>query len=757
MTEKMVETKFEPKWYTIPELAETAPVNPYHKEQEPGREMCSEIKNLHVLARGEINIDTRNGKEFKAILRITADDYYKVWINGIFAGQGPAPAYPEAYYYNEIDITHLVRPGKNLVAVHAYYQGLVNRVWNSGDGRFALAADAVIIENHRETVVCPVWKYQKSEAYSGETTGYDTQFLENFDSRLWDENWNKLQEDMSKENTEKMPEKDTPKENMEKTPEEDTLKENTEEAPKADTPEEGKKTAASQKHWEYMAEAKWADYALRLQPTKMLDIYEINPLILEKRSENTWFIDVGQEIAGSLVLKARGKSGRKIVIQCGEELQEDGSVRYEMRCNCKYEEIWTLDDGICKLEPYDYKGFRYCFLRMEEGVELLEAKVRIRHYPFDDALCTLQTDDRTLNRIFDLCKNTIKYGIQEAYLDCPTREKGQYLGDAVISARAQVWLSGSVEMLRKCIDQFARTAMVCPGLMAVAPGSLMQEIADFSLLWGELLLTDYQFTHDKAYLAKYYPTAKAVIMYFHKYERENGLLYCVDEKWNLVDWPENLRDDYDFVLSRPVVASGYHNVINALYIGAVKTLAQIEEILEYPHAFDWEKLRGAYVKMFYRPEKKLFADSGHSSHTAVHSNIYPLYFGFVPEEATENVVRFLRKKGLCCGVMLSYFLLKGLGRAGYYKEMYELLVNDSEHGWVNMLRDGATTCLEAWGKDQKWNTSFCHPWGTAPISLIIEDLCGIQLDEREEKGYREEPHLPSGMKECKLHIGWLKK
>lgn len=712
------ETKFEPQWYTIPELANIIPGNPYHKEQQPGCEMDFGIKNLHVLVRGEINIDVGDDKACSVILRITADDYYKVYINGIYAGQGPAPAYPEAYYYNQIDITGLVKPGKNLVAVHAYYQGLVNRVLNSGDGRFALAADVVITEEQQETVLNPIWKYKISRAYSGETVGYDTQFLENFDSRLWDESWNQLQDN-----------------------------------PKALSTD----TEISREQWEYMVEAKWADYTLCPQPTKMLDVYETEPQICEKRGENSWFIDVGQEVAGSLILKARGKSGQRILIQCGEELQEDGSVRYEMRCNCKYEEIWTLDSGICRLEPYDYKGFRYCFLRAEEGVELLEAKVRIRHYPFDENLCTLQTDDIVLRQIFELCKNTIKYGTQEAYLDCPTREKGQYLGDAVISARAQVWLTGSSKLLRKCIAQFAGTAAICPGLMAVAPGSLMQEIADFSLLWGELLLTDYQFTHDKEFLAEYYPAAKGIITYFRRYEAENGLLYQVTEKWNLVDWPENLRDDYDFVLSRPVVAPGYHNVINALYAGAVKTLTRIEEILGYPHSCNWKTVKDAYVNMFYRPEKKLFADSACSDHTAVHSNIYPLYFGFVPDEAKETVVQFLREKGLCCGVMPAYFLLKGLAGTGYYEEMYELLVNDSEHGWVNMLREGATTCFEAWGKEQKWNTSLCHPWGTAPISIIIEDICGIQLDESGKRGYREEPHLPSGMKECKVHIGWLMK
>lgn len=705
--EKIV-TKFTPQWYTIPELAEIIPSNLYHKEKENGQKENAGMKNLHVLAHTEIYADTCGEKENKIILRITADDYYKVYVNGVFAGQGPAPAYPETYYYNQWDITDLIKPGKNLIAVHAYYQGLVNRVWNSGDGRFGLAADVVTVKKQQEAVESLAWKYRICRAYSGKVIGYNTQFLEDFDSRLWDENWNLLQTD-------------------------------------------------THGQWEDMVTARWANYHLCLQPTKMLEVYEISPPIFEKKENGIWFLDTGQEIAGSVVLKAKGKSGQKIHIFCGEELDKDGNVRYEMRCNCDYHEVWTLDDGICQLEPYDYKGFRYCSIHVEKGAELLEAKVRIRHYPLKESLCTLQTDDVVLKQIFGLCKNTIKYGIQEAYLDCPTREKGQYLGDAVISAKAQVWLSGSTELLRKCIAQFAKTAAICPGLMAVAPGSLMQEIADFSLLWGELLLTDYQFTHDKDYLAAYYPTARAIIEYFRKYQKENGLLYRVEEKWNLVDWPENLRDGYDFELSRPVVAAGYHNVINALYVGAVKILTKLEKILGYPPACDWAKVQKAYIQMFYRPEKKLFVDSEKSNHAAVHSNIYPLYFGLVPEEALENIVHFLEKRGLCCGVMLSYFLLKGLARAGYYEEMYKLLVNKSKYGWVNMLEEGATTCFETWGKDQKWNTSLCHPWATAPISLIIEDLGGICLDETEEKGYRENPHLPPQIKEFHLNISWAKR
>ena len=71
------------------------------------------------------------------------------------------------------------------------------------------------------------WRYQICHACSGDVIGYDTQFLENFDSRKWDEGW-------------KLPEYED-------------------------------------RDWPYMVQAEWADYRLTEQPVKMLDIYEIKP------------------------------------------------------------------------------------------------------------------------------------------------------------------------------------------------------------------------------------------------------------------------------------------------------------------------------------------------------------------------------------------------------------------------------------------------------------------------------------------------
>lgn len=714
------EREFAPNWYTIAEFADIRPLCVYHKEQETVNTENNGVKNLHVLARADYYAAFAAGAEERYVLRISADDYYKLYINGVYVAQGQAPAYVEHYYYNEIDVTEYLTEGKNVFALHLYYQGLVNRVWNSGDNRFGVGAEVLSEASVNE--LC--WRYRISEAYTGETVGYETQFLENFDSRRWDADW-------------AMPD-------------------------------------YAEKDFMPMVKANWADYRFYPQPTKMLAVYRREPKALRQlepsdtldtaqKYSNGLLLDMGEELTGMLVIRAQGAGGAKVIIRCGEELSEDTAdrvnsrVRFDMRCGCCYEEEWTLAEGECVLEQYDYKAFRYVELWFGKEVQIKEIWASVRHYPMPEN-CTFTCEKKELQEIFSICKNAVKYGTQEGYLDCPTREKGQYLGDSIVTAHAQVWLTGSTEMLRKCIAQFAETSMVCKGLMAVAPGALMQEIADFSLLWSQLLLLDYQFTGDKAFLRQYYPAAKAVIEHFRQYEGADGMLYQVADKWNLVDWPENLRDSYDFTLSRPVVASGSHNVINALYVGALKTLSEIEELLGLPQSYAWEVYRESFMQIFYDKKSGLFVDAKGSTHSALHSNIYPLYFGFLEKRQLPAVVELIEKKGLSCGVFVSYFLLRGLAKADRHDVMYRLLVNESGHGWINMLREGATTCFEAWGKDQKWNTSLCHPWASAPIPLIIEELAGFHPVQRNgQPSYEWKPNIPKEAGRFRLQFDYAGK
>ncbi len=638
------------KWYTTDDFLSLEPLNVFGKEQSVSVSV-SKIENYHCLCRS-LYAYSGNGR---VVMQITADDYYKLYINGSYVTEGPAPSYHTARFFNELDITEYLHAGNNSVAVHLYYQGLINRVWQSGDNRFGLAC---LINGENL-----LWKYRRLEAFSGCELGYRTAFSENFDSRLYDENW--------------------------------------------------KANSYDDSSWVTMKE-KEHDYIFCRQNSKQLSVYDIEP---ENLNGNVY--DFGCEVVGGLRIKARGKSGDQIIIRCGEELNDDGTVRYNLRANCEYEEKWILANGDCVYENYDYKAFRYVEI-LNGGAEILSLKATVRHYPFNEKHCVLQSNEKYLVEIFNICKNAVKWGSQGSFLDCPSREKGQYLGDTLVIAHSHLILTGDNSLLRKAIDDFAQTAAICKGLMAVSCSSFMQEIADYSLLFGELLMLEYSFSNDKEFLKKYYPVAKNVLLYFKKYENDNGLISAVKDKWNLVDWPENLRDGYDFPLTTPIGSDKPHNVVNAFYIGAVKTLSEIEKLLGCDISFNLEKLKQAFDREF--SSGVLYKDSKASVHSSLHSNVLPLFFGLVPEERKGKICDFIFEKGFSCGVYMSYFVLKALARNGRYDQAYELIVNESENGWVNMLREGASCCFEAWGKDKKWNTSLCHPWASAPIPVLVEDI-----------------------------------
>ena len=226
---------------------------------------------------------------------------------------------------------------------------------------------------------------------------------------------------------------------------------------------------------------------------------------------------------------------------------------------------------------------------------------------------------------------------------------------------------------------------------------------------------------DKEYLQKTLDCSEKILNYFKKFARHDGLLQNVSEKWNLVDWPDNLRDNYAFKLERPL-EDGCHNVVNAFYIGCVLCVEKMREILSIKKECESASPIEAFNREFFDNETKLYKDCSKNSHSSIHSNIIPSFYGFNKPESNESIRELIKERGMCCGVYMAYFLLKALCRMGYYQDAFELIVSTGEHSWYNMVREGATTCFEAWGKEQKWNTSLCHPWASGPIPVLVEDI-----------------------------------
>ena len=685
------------KWLTTAEFLNAVPVNVFHRESEPDSpENADDYKNYHMYARRAFRIG-RHAQ--RAEILITADDYYKLYINGVYVAQGPAPGYPGRYYVNRIDVLKYLRAGENVIALDVYYQGLINRVWVSGDMHQGfmceLHVDGKVVLRSDEH-----FHYLKSASYfDKQETGYKTQFTEHFDLRKEPRGWKDIGYD------------------------------------------------------DFMWTACFAksdiDYKFVWQETPVLDTEIIRPTSVNQDG-NIVHVDFGREIAGVILAEFAGTKGKKVVLRMGEELANDNvSARYETRAGCVYEHSFILDGDVNFWEMFDYCAFRYADFILEKGVRLENIEARRQFYPLDDEKCVLDTTDKNLMSVFELCKNTIKTGVQEAYLDCPTREKGQYSGDLTVTSLAHIYLSGDRRLLKKALDDWMASGEITGGLMAVFPSSLMQEIADYSLLFPMVAYRYYEHSGDIEYLSKCLRTADDVLKTYEKYARPDGLIENVTEAWNLVDWPENLRDEYDFPLSRPV-GHGCHNVINAFYLGATLYTEKIAKTVGKMRNSTFEKLRVSFNDAFLSVDTDLYVDAIGSEHSAVHSNILPLFFGIAPEDKVEAISEYLISRGMRTGVYMSYFYLKALAKAGKYKTVYDLIVSEGENSWMNMINEGATTLFEAWGKDKKWNTSLCHPWASAPVPVLIEDILGITPDVVRGGAWKQ--HLPLTVSNLKITV-----
>lgn len=647
--------QFKGQWISNQEMASLAPRNVFHRQLEPLPLDCSEHRNRHILFRKRFCLteDFQNARMF-----ITADDYYMLYVNGRFVGQGPTPSYHFQYNYNEIDLTAYLVPGENVIAVHTLYQGLVNRVWQSGDQRHGLLCDLLIDDC---CILCSDEDFlvQAHTGYTESgTCGYQTQFLETYDSRA---------------------------------------------------PEAGfEHPDFDDGGWAHASVCRYDDHALTLQKSSMLTFERISAVQTRTEGERV-ILDFGATYVGYLDAVALGRPGDEITVRCGQELNEDGSVRYALRANCVYEETWILGNGESMLCWFDYKAFRYAELILPQGAQLLSVSLRARHYPFS-LIASLKPDyvqDQALRKIWELCVNTQKYGVQEVIQDCMEREKGFYLGDGCYTALTHMVLTHDDSMVRKLIDDAFCTSFITPTLVTCMDCSFMQEIAEYPLMLVYLVLWHYRFTGDAVYLEQnYHKVISLLDAYRNEYEHDHLIKEL--NKWCVVEWPANFRHGYDVDIREGQVCHEAHVSINAYYITAVRFANKMARELGLPDYRDQTVLLDAFYSAFYDREHKVFKDGEHTDHVSLVGNVFAYGLDLCPDaETKQNILSMLDKHGMASLSMFCTFpMMWGLVRDGDEGRIREALLHEGT--WSRILHEGGTTTFEGWGKDTKWNTSLFH-------------------------------------------------
>jgi alpha-L-rhamnosidase len=119
-----------------------------------------------------------------------------------------------------------------------------------------------------------------------------------------------------------------------------------------------------------------------------------------------------------------------------------------------YHEVWTLKDGSSEFENHEYKLFRWAEINVTAapsaggagsssssadddvaGVEL-DLSAWVVNYPWSEAeedLGMFNSSNDMLNKVWELCKNTVKVTSLDTTTDSNTREKLPYEADGYIT------------------------------------------------------------------------------------------------------------------------------------------------------------------------------------------------------------------------------------------------------------------------------------------------------------------------------------
>lgn len=658
---------------------------------------AAKLKNIHTYFRKSFVLAERPRQ---ALLRFTADDTAKLYVNGEFVMQGPEPGYPFAHPYYEVDVTRHLRDGENTLALHAYYHGLATRAFNSADNRSGVIAQLALTAadgSVRRVQTDGSWRCFASQTFSSDRVfGYETQFNENMNLNLEPAGWR---------------------------------------GPGFDDAAWGAPLSGFQDHTFVAA------LAAPLQHTNAC------PVTLVQTAAGRWLADMGTEVVGHTRLRVRGQPGQAVTVWHGEELSATNAVRHNLRCNCDYVDKVTLTGREDLIEFFDYRAFRYIELIGAPGTP--EVWVDVRRYPFDWAASAFQSSDGTLNKVWEISKRGVQMGSQGVFVDCPQREKGQYTGDTYLTVLSQLFLTGDPALTRKAIINFQQSQRFDSGMLCVAPGGYWQELAEWSLLWPQMVAYYYRMTGDRE-LVTSLVNADAfgkLIAYFSKLERADGLLTGVDRhKWVLVDWPNNLRGGYDYEKTK----NGVNTVINSFYYGALRCAAEMARVAgrsDTAYAAKAERLRDVFNATLLDSASGLYIDGlyengARSPKKSLHASGFPLYFGLVPESNRPAVIALIRQQRLNCGIYGAPYFIAALFQNNQSDLAYDLLTCKDLRSWNQMVKEGATTVFEAWGADQKKNASLCQPAAGTPVWLIIEHLLGLSPAEPGFKALRVAPHVP---------------
>lgn len=443
-------------------------------------------------------------------------------------------------------------------------------------------------------------------------------------------------------------------------------------------------------------------------------------------------IDFGKEVSGYPVIEIDHAAGGEILdIGYAEALQkisgevvspasgDDGIVNPD-RAGVHYADRYICRPGRQRFQTFEKRAFRYLQIDIRKRTDVLAlgpVSLISSGYPVEYR-GSFSCSDPLLTRIWEIGRETLRLTMEDAYIDCPWRERGQWWGDALIQARANYYVFGDLALIRQGLKQIAQSQTADGLTHGVYPTDWADGVVPtFTLLWVISLGEYLEFSGDRELAVSLLPAVSRALSWFEKFRGSHGLLRDVPG-WLFVDWAD-------------VPTSGESTAVNALYHGALMTAGSLERLTGSRAAGDEhiakaERVRTGMREFLWDDAADCFRDTWEDgisgSGVSEQSNCWSVVFGACSKGDMDRVAGALfadgRARVHAATPYFSAFVLDAMASGGRHGEAIDYI----RSRWGTMLAWGATTWWEYWEP----RGSLCHGWSTAPSSFLPAEILGVK-------------------------------
>lgn len=658
-------------------------------------------------------------KEF--IINVSADNRYRLFVNGKAVCYGPARSDPEHWAFESIDIAAFLKPGSNVLAA---------TVWNFGDlkpwAQFTIKTALIVQGNSpAEEIVNSnaTWKVIKNTAYtpvmagSNETAG---QFVvvgpcDKVEAAKFPWGWETSAFNDSKWLTSRTMENGHPR------------------------------GVGTDINWELTPRR---IPLMELKPQKFGVIRrnsgeKIPDGFLEGKS--AWTIPANKRISVLLdqntlttgypeLLTSKGK-GSTIKITYSESLfdsKEEKGNRNEIE-NKKiigYADFFLPDGSPDRLfRPLWFRTWRYLQLDIETKNDPLIINgfsSEFAAYPLKEN-AVFESDNPVLKEIWNVGWRTARLCANETYYDCPYYEQLQYVGDTRIQALISLYVSGDDRLVRNALMQLNESQIYEGLTRSRYPSANPQIIPPFSLYWVDMVNDYWTLRDDPEFIKSFLPGIENVLGWFSdRIDPKTGMLGVV-EYWNFVDW----ATDWPWTNEERIggvpsggLKDGNSSILSMQFAYAAQRAAELFRFFGRSSEADkYDKLSRRITKAVYEKcwdeSRGYLADTPLKKEFSMHAQIFGVLTNTIPEKKQKEFVKkFMNDMSLIQPTMYFRFYLtqtlKKTGMADHYLETLGL--------WEEMLQNGLTTFAE----NPDPARSDCHAWSASPDYDFLATVAGIR-------------------------------